>query len=172
MRIFHVSEKDDIQEFQPRIPTREDLDQSKGLVWAVNETCLPNFLTPRNCPRVCFHIGSNTSEADKEMYLTSSSRHVVIVENSWFDRMTNTELYVYEFNPDFFYLQDDNAGYYVSERTQVPMNKRRVENPLEELFRRQVEVRFVERLWDSYDEIQQTTLHWSMCRMRNAKPRN
>ncbi|MGE6300084.1 DUF6886 family protein, partial [Guptibacillus hwajinpoensis] len=42
MLIFHVSEEADIQEFHPRIPTRKDLDQSVGLVWAVNEICLPN----------------------------------------------------------------------------------------------------------------------------------
>ena len=172
MRIFHVSEEDNIHEFQPRIPTRKDLNQSKGLVWAVNENCLPNFLTPRDCPRVCFHVGPNTSDADKEMYLSSSCQHVVIIENSWADMMTNTQLYLYEFDPEYFYLQDDNAGYYVSERTQVPINKMKIENLMQELFRRQVEVRFVEHLWESYDDIQQTTLHWSMCRMRYAKPRS
>ncbi|MCA0174259.1 DUF6886 family protein [Bacillus sp. RAR_GA_16] len=172
MRIFHVSEEDDLQEFQPRVPTRKDLDQSKGLVWAVNETCLPNFLTPRNCPRVCFRVGPNTSNADKERYLSSSYQYVVIIEKRWADMITNTPLYLYEFNPETFYLQDDNAGYYVSERTQVPMNKMKIKNPLQELFRRQVEVRFVDLLWDSYDEIQQTTFHWSMCRMRYAKPRS
>ena len=39
MRLFHVSEESDIKVFEPRIPTREDLDQNKGLVWAINETC-------------------------------------------------------------------------------------------------------------------------------------
>lgn len=34
MRLFHVSEEDDISVFVPRIPTRKDLDQSRGLVWA------------------------------------------------------------------------------------------------------------------------------------------
>ncbi|WP_226658256.1 DUF6886 family protein [Guptibacillus hwajinpoensis] len=172
MRIFHVSEEDDIHEFQPRVPTRQDLDQTTGLVWAVNEACLPNYLTPRNCPRICFHVGPNTSDADKEMYLSASGQHVVIIENSWFERMTNTKLYLYEFDPIYFNLQDDNAGYYVSEVTQVPMSKIKIENPLHELFRRQVEVRFVNHLWDLYDDIQQTTLRWSMCRMRHARPRS
>ncbi|WP_408632547.1 DUF6886 family protein [Mobilitalea sibirica] len=31
---------------------RLDIDNSKGLVWAITEQCLPNFLTPRDCPRV------------------------------------------------------------------------------------------------------------------------
>lgn len=43
MRIFHVSEESDIQVFQPRVPTRTDLDFTKGLVWAIDDKCLPNF---------------------------------------------------------------------------------------------------------------------------------
>ncbi|WP_445491086.1 DUF6886 family protein [Niallia sp. 03133] len=62
MQIFHVSEENDIQVFHPRLPNRKDLDQTKGLVWAIEENCLPNFLTPRNCPRVCYHIGAITSD--------------------------------------------------------------------------------------------------------------
>ncbi len=172
MRIFHVSEEDDIQEFHPRIPTRKDLDQSIGLVWAVNEICLPNFLTPRNCPRVCFHVGPNTSDADKQTYLSSSCQHVIVLENSWFEKMTRTKLYLYEFDAMHFKLQDENAGYYVSETTQVPLNKIEIDHPIQELFRRQVEVRFVDHLWDIFDEIQQSTLKWSMCRMRFARSRN
>lgn len=56
MRLFHVSEESDIREFIPRIPDRDDLDKNVGLVWAINEKRLPNFLTPRNCPRVTYYI--------------------------------------------------------------------------------------------------------------------
>lgn len=172
MRIFHVSEEDAIQEFLPRIPTRKDLDQSKGLVWAVNETCLPNFLTPRNCPRVCFRIGPNTSDADKQRYLSSNFHHAIVIENLWFEALMKTTLYLYEFNPIDFHPQDENAGYYVSETTQIPVNRIRVKHPIQELFHRHVEVKFVDQLWEIHDEIQQTTLQWSMCRMRFARPRS
>jgi len=40
-----------------------------------------------------------------------------------------------------------------------------MENLFEELFKRHVEVRVVDSLWDIYDDIQKTTLNWSMCRM-------
>nr|WP_249317049.1 DUF6886 family protein [Bacillus sp. FJAT-50079] len=46
MRLFHVSEESNIEVFHPRILSRTDVDQTKGLVWAINETCLPNFFTP------------------------------------------------------------------------------------------------------------------------------
>lgn len=37
MRLFHVSEESNIQAFEPRIPTRDDLDKTVGLVWAIDE---------------------------------------------------------------------------------------------------------------------------------------
>ena len=46
MRLFHVSEEPDIKVFEPRLPTRKDLNQNIGLVWAIDEARLPNFLTP------------------------------------------------------------------------------------------------------------------------------
>ena len=73
MRLFHVSEEENIEIFNPRLPYREDLDKTKGLVWAINEECLPNFLTPRNCPRVTYHCSEDTTEADKEKYLSSKN---------------------------------------------------------------------------------------------------
>ena len=42
MRLFHVSEESNIEIFVPRIPYRKDVDQSKGLVWSLTESQLPN----------------------------------------------------------------------------------------------------------------------------------
>lgn len=70
MRLFHVSEDGGISVFNPRLPGRNDLDKGTGLVWAIDEKRLPNFLTPRNCPRVTYHIGDNTTEQDKKDFFT------------------------------------------------------------------------------------------------------
>lgn len=167
MRLFHVSEESDIKQFEPRIPTRTDLDPKKGLVWAINEKCLPNFLTPRNCPRVCYHVGEHTSEADKLTYFSSKScLHVVVIEHKWFEVMQNTKLYLYEFNASEFSLLDENAGYFISEKTRIPIRKIAVANLFDEHFRRNVELRLVDNLWDISREIQKTTLNWSLCRMK------
>lgn len=64
MMLYHVSEEPAIDIFYPRIPTRADLDQSVGLVWALDEAHLPNFLTPRNCPRVTYYADEHTTPAD------------------------------------------------------------------------------------------------------------
>ncbi|WP_240793436.1 DUF6886 family protein [Psychrobacillus vulpis] len=167
-----MSEESNIELFEPRIPTRVDLDPTKGLVWAINEKCLPNFLTPRNCPRVCFHVGANTSETDKRRYFSSESCvHVVVIENKWFEAMKNTTLYLYEFDSTEFSLLDENAGYFTSAKKQIPINKIETTDLFQEQFRRNVELRLVDNLWDIFNEIQNTTLNWSMCRMGFAQPK-
>ncbi|MGF9979281.1 DUF6886 family protein [Viridibacillus arvi] len=172
MRLFHVSEEQNIEVFEPRIPSRQDLDQTIRLVWAINEKCLPNFLTPRNCPRVCFHSNALTSKVDKTRYLSSSpSNHVVVIENKWLQKMKNTKLYLYEFDSMEFNLFDENAGYYVSEKNQVPINCIEITDLIGALSNRNVELKTVDSLWQLHDEVQHSTLGFSMCRMKFATPR-
>lgn len=170
MRLFHVSEDENILVFYPRTPKRKDLNPKEGLVWAIDEQRLPNFLTPRNCPRVTWYAGADTSSEDKKKYFSSTTgSHVVVIENKWFEAMKNTVLYLYEFNPAGFELQDKIAGYYISKTTQIPIGKTRIENVFAELFLRGVEVRIVDNLWDICERVQKSTLNWSMCRMGFAQ---
>jgi len=171
MKLFHVSEEPNITRFVPRIPTRTDVDQSKGLVWAINERCLPNFLTPRDCPRVTFHAATHTTEEDIARFFSSHCRHCVAIEHAWFERMRNTTLYLYEFDPRNFYLQDECAGYYVSEHTEAPIEKTQIDDLFFELFKRGIEIRLVSNLWALRDAILKSTLHYSFCRMVNAQSR-
>lgn len=172
MRLFHVSEEPDIRVFEPRLPTRADLDPAVGLVWAIDEGRLPNFLTPRDCPRVTYHAGSRTSEADRKLFFSSSCiSHAVVIESKWFDVMKGTTLYLYEFDPREFELQDDIAGYYVAKTAQYPKEKYILTDLFDELFKRNVEVRIVDNLWDIADAVKASTLNWSLCRMANAQPR-
>lgn len=173
MRLFHVSEEPDIQVFKPRKPYREDLANSPGLVWAINERCLPNFLTPRDCPRVTYHIGEGTCQKDIQKYFSpGSAKHVVAIEHAWVDRMKDITLYLYEFDTDNFYLQDAVAGYYVSEHIEKPINKIVVTDVFGELAKKNIEVRLLPNLIDLKDEIIGTSLNWSMCRMGNAQKSN
>jgi len=171
VRLFHVSEESDITQFVPRIPDRDDLDKSKGLVWAINEYCLPNYLAPRECPRVTYHALDETTEEDVSRFFSSSCRHCVIIEHFWHERMQNTVLYLYEFDPSNFYLQDKSAGYYVSERTELPIGKMKIDNIYGELFNRGIEVRLVNNLWILRDAVINSTLNYSICDMWAAQPR-
>jgi hypothetical protein len=172
VRLFHVSEEDNIQIFVPRLPSRSDLDKSIGLVWAIDESRLPNFFTPRDCPRVTYHIGKNTTELDKKKFFTSSTvTHTLVIESRWLDKMKNTILHLYEFNVADFILQDDVAGYYVATTAQIPMAKYQINDLFSELLNRNIEIRIVDNLWDIANEIKTSSLNWSLCRMGYAQPR-
>nr|WP_261178558.1 DUF6886 family protein [Anaerobacillus sp. CMMVII] len=86
--------------------------------------------------------------------------------------MKSTKLYLYEFDPTDFYLLDKGAGYYVSEKIQVPINKFVITDLFGELIKRNVEIRIIANLWDLCDAIQHTSFDWSMCRMGYAKKRD
>lgn len=172
MRLFHVSEEPEIQLFEPREHSRTDIDKELKLVWAIDELRLPNFLTPRNCPRIAYHIGENTTSHDISKYFSSPTiSHTLIIENKWFVPMKETVLYLYEFDASGFELQDPIAGYYVAYSPQKPIAKHKVVDLFAALFERNVELRFVDNLWGIADDIVTTTLNWSLCRMSFSQPR-
>ncbi len=169
MRLFHVSEEPDIEVFVPRLPTRTDLDQTVGLVWSIDQKRLPNFLVPRDCPRIGYYVGSQTTIADRQRFFSSfSATHAIILENRWYQRILGTTLYLYEFDEDDFVLLDDVAGYYVAKTTQYPKRRIEVTGLFSELIRRNVEIRMVDYLWEMADAVRNSTLNWSLCRMANA----
>jgi hypothetical protein len=84
--------------------------------------------------------------------------------------MLNTALYIYEFNTANFYF-DERAGFYVSDKTEIPISVTKHEDLYEELFKWNVEVRILADLLDLGYAIKKTSLKWSLCRMHNAKPR-
>lgn len=171
MRLFHASEEPDIQIFEPRLPKRRDLDPSVGLVWAIDEARLPNFLTPRECPRVAYYADSQTLESDRKRFFTSSGvSYAIVIEKEWYQTMKDTTLYVYEFDTADFLLQDNIAGYYVAKTTQFPKAKYVLTDLFGELIKRNVEIRIVDNLWDIADAVKSSTLRWSLCRMANASP--
>lgn len=171
MRLYHVSEEGGIALFRPRPPSRKDLDPAVGLVWDIDEARLPNYLTPRDCPRVAYHIGPETTAEDRARFFTSrTASHAVVIEGAWLERMRRTTLYLYEFDPGGFRLQDAAAGYYVSEEAQRPKAVHVCTDLPGELVRRGVEVRLTDRLWDVAAAVQGSSLNWSLCRMANALP--
>jgi len=171
MRLFHVSEEANITQFVPRLPTRQDLDQSRGLVWALNEESLPNFFTPRECPRVIYRAGNQTNEADIARFFSGSHRRCVAIEHAWHSAMLSTALTIYEFDPTNFYIQDEIAGYYVSEHTEVPIGKTRIDDLYGALFEHNVEVRLLNNLWALERVVKASTLRWSICDMARAQPK-
>ena len=107
----------------------------------------------------------------KKYFSSPQQSHVIIIESDWYDRMKNTTLFVYEFDPKDFELQDDIAGYYVAKTTQIPIAKHKICDLFSELTLRNVEIRIVNNLWNIADQVKQSTLNWSLCRMKYAKPK-
>lgn len=170
MRLFHVSEEASIEQFIPRIPYRKDMDSSKGLVWALTEPPIPHWLTPRDCPRVGYRAVEGSTREDIERFFSSSSRHCVAIENGWHKRMSETTLYLYEFDEANFYF-DDTAQFYVSDKTETPIAVTKYDDLFEELFRRDIEVRVLNNLWGLAEAVRKSSLHSSLCRMGYAKPK-
>jgi hypothetical protein len=94
----------------------------------------------------------------------------VAIEYRWFEAMTNTALYVYEFDPANFYF-DNRAGFNVSDQTETPIAMTKYGDLFGELFKRNVEIRLLNNLWRFADEVKKSTLKYSICDMANAQPR-
>jgi hypothetical protein len=104
------------------------------------------------------------------MFFSSSAKHCLIIEHAWFERMANTRLYVYEFDATNFYF-DEIAGFYVSDKTEVPIDVVSYNNLFEEHFKRNTEIRRVNNLRDYGEKIKKSSLKWSLCRMGYAQPK-
>jgi hypothetical protein len=63
MIVYHVSDQIGITLFEPR-PAPERSVVIGDVVWAVDEKHLPNYLLPRDCPRVCLCRNESTSDDD------------------------------------------------------------------------------------------------------------
>ena len=169
--LFHVSEDGSIGRFHPR-PPPEESGLTEHVVWAVDEARLPNYLFPRDCPRVTFSPRADSRpEHVARLIGVSGAARVVAIEAAWFERAIATPLSLYELPADTFRVLDAGAGYYVSSAPVTPKAATRLDNPLLALLQRDVEVRVVPSLWPLRDAVVASTLQFSVIRFRNAAPR-
>jgi hypothetical protein len=164
--LFHISEEPVIERFEPRPSPHAD----QPVVWAINADRLCNYLLPRECPRVTYYAGPETTAADVEQFLGSSPA-VIAIESDWLERVRSCRLYCYHLPPETFACIDECAGYFVSRVTVVPSHVHIVDDLLAALLARGAELRFVPNLWTLQDAVVTSTLRFSMIRMRNASPR-
>jgi hypothetical protein len=167
--LFHISDNPRIKVFEPwPAPFYSNIIMGK-VVFAINNKMLHNYLLPRNCPRVTFYAGDKTSEADKNRFLgQTTARYVVCVESGWLAAIQRTTLYSYEFSPESFLLFDECAGYYISYSTLMPVSAKPIYNLMEEMLKRNVELRFMPSITGFGKQVQQSTLNFSLIRMNHA----
>jgi hypothetical protein len=164
--LFHVSEESRIERFEPRASEYA----VEPAVWAIDAERLRNYLLPRECPRVTYYANRETTAADVERFLGSSTA-VVAVEAGWSEQLRSCRLYCYHLPPETFECVDECAGYFVSRVPVVPESVEIFDDLLAELLRRRVELRFVPNLWPLRDAVVGSTLRFSIIRMRNGLPR-
>ena len=169
-RLFHVSEDAGIARFDPRPSPSTDAGVIGTAVWALAEPFLPNYLLPRDCPRICFRAKASTTEADRERFLGAAS-HVVAFEAAWLDRVRKARLALYEMPPQTFTDALLEAGYWISRESVTPLGMTPVGDCLAALTAAGAEVRVVQDFWPLCDAVAESSLRFSIIRKRNAAPR-
>lgn len=169
-RLFHVSEEAGIARFDPRPPPSPDSGVEGDCVYAVDEDHLVNFLLPRDCPRITFRAGPQTSPQDAERLLAGAER-VVAFEAAWLERVSACALRIYEMPTDGFSLALPEAGYWISRNSVVPLGERVRTNLIEALVEAGAEVRILHDFWPLCDAVATSSLKFSIIRKRNALPR-
>jgi hypothetical protein len=169
-RLFHVSEDAAIGRFDPRPPPSPDAGVVGDAVWAIAEPFLPNYLLPRDCPRICFRAGPQTSDADRDRFLGAAA-HVVAFEADWLERVKTARLALYEMPLEPFAEALGEAGYWISRESVTPARLTMIDDALGALADRGVEVRVLQDFWPLSDAVAGSSLRFSIIRKRNARPR-
>ncbi|MBJ3785760.1 DUF6886 family protein [Devosia sediminis] len=164
--MFHLSDAGDIARFVPR-PSAYTADP---VVWAIAPERIANYFAPRDCPRVCFRAGAESSASDVERFL-GGDRAVVAIEAGWLERLRRGCLYRYAMPREGFVLQDEGAGYWVSHAPVTPLAVERVDDLATAIAAEGVTLRVLPSLWELHDEVKASSLVFSMIRMRNAVAR-
>lgn len=165
--LYHFSEKPDIKKFAPR-PHPSD-PEKLPMVWAIDNDRAPLYYFPRECPRIGYWATADSTIEDIRAFLGhTEAEKVLAVEAPWFDKIANTELYIYHLPENTFKSVDDGAGYYTSPETITPEFVERAGNLTNRLLNANVELRITPSLIPLQDALVSSTLHFSMIRMRNA----
>ena len=164
--MFHVSEQADIHLFHPRLfSTAPD---AGPVVWAIDALKLPNYLLPRDCPRVTFGASDATTVEDRQRFGVGDGR-VVVIEAEWLRRVCECSLHIYQLPTSGFRLFDEIAGYWLSTDSITPHRVITLTDLPDAIVERGGELRLVQRLLPLHDAVAKSTLAFSMIRMRNAQ---
>lgn len=167
--LFHVSEDPTISEFSPRVAVVPTYDEP--LVWTLDATHLPGYWFPRDCPRAMVWAETNAhAQRLSELFVTKADR-LHVVEERWMQRIADADVFAYEFTADGFEPFDEIAGCWVARTTVTPVGVR----PLGDLIGLHraagIELRAVDDLWETIDQVVSSDLPFSVVRSRNAAPR-
>ncbi|MGF1483811.1 MAG: DUF6886 family protein [Opitutales bacterium] len=164
-----MSEAPGLRHFTPRGP-QASAPIREPIVWAISEFMLSNYLFPRDCPRICIRVGTNTTKADRERFFTpGSSLNVAIICFDWLELLHTCRLFGYSMPLDTFEEIDANAGYYASKQAIVAESCEVWADLPTLLAQRGVELRVVDQLKPIAREVAASSLRFSIIRLRDAQ---
>lgn len=167
--LYHISEEPGIKRFDPR-PPPSSVKIEGLMVWAIDYAHLHNYLLPRDCPRVTFYAVENSEKNDIERLMgLSTAKYVVAIESCWWPKIQKHCLFQYEFSVEGFSKIDDVAGYYISRQSVIPIREVVKSDIISALLEHDVELRIMPSLWKLREAVINSTLHYSIIRMRNAQ---
>lgn len=167
MPLFHFSEDPTIARFVPRPPMARP--EVEPLVWAIDDWHAPLYFFPRDCPRVCFWpLPTTTPEDYARWFATVPGRMVIAIESAWLERLRAARLYRYRM-PEAPFVDTYDHGVHVSREAVVPIGDEPVGDLLAALMNAEAELRITPSLVPLGRAIIETTLHFSLIRMRNAR---
>ena len=167
MSLYHFSEDPTIARFVPRPPLARP--EVEPLVWAIDAWHAPVYFFPRDCPRVCFWPLPTTTPDDAARYwATVPARMVIAIESGWLERTRTIRLYRY-LMPEETFADIHDHGVHVSREPVVPLRVEPVGDLLAVLADAAVELRITPSIVPLGRAMIQTTLHFSLIRMRNAR---
>lgn len=167
--LWHVSENATIVRFEPRLPPGAGADNAIPVVWAVDDAHLAHYLVPRDCPRIALRRGGGNARDIARFFPAGSSEVVLYLEDDWREAVRTTAIWCYALPRATFRCVDANAGYFTSNEAVEPTGRLRIESPLAALRARDVEVRWAPRMRDIAAEVTQSSLAFSIIRLRNAR---
>jgi hypothetical protein len=168
-RLFHVSEQPNISRFDPRPVNAFDSRVIGAAVWAIDEAHLPNYLVPRDCPRVTYVCDARTSFDDRQYFFgPSQAKRIIAIEAGWLERAMRQAIFLYEMPAVTFECIDAHAGHYISRQPISPLAVRRIGSPVAEMLKHDVELRIVQDLRALHEAVIKSTLSFSNTRLQNA----
>lgn len=125
MRLFHISENNNIKKFIPRPSSQLYIEIKGDVVFAISGKLLHNYLFPRDCPRISYYANPKSTQSDlRKFFSKTSADFVITVEEKWRDKIEHSVLYSYELPSETFHLLDECAGYYISYTNVIPIAKK------------------------------------------------
>jgi hypothetical protein len=100
----------------------------------------------------------------------TAAKAVAAIESSYAGQMQSAELYAYSLPAAAFEVNGPEIGVSVSREDVVPLSVRPVGDLMEALIAANVELRITPSLWPLWDDLVESTMHYSMFRTNRVAP--